>query len=50
MNPEKRDMLPGIAFKSFVQRFQEPTLKEGFEEIYEVDFEVRKANAPGNLR
>ncbi|KAL6251359.1 DNA kinase/phosphatase Pnk1 [Rhinocladiella similis] len=41
MNPEKRDMLPGIAFKSFVQRFQEPTLKEGFQEIYTVDFEFK---------
>lgn len=34
-------MLPGIAFRSFVQRFQEPSLKEGFEDIYKVDFEVR---------
>lgn len=41
MNPEARTMLPGIAFRSFVQRFQEPTLKEGFEDIYEVNFEVR---------
>jgi bifunctional polynucleotide phosphatase/kinase len=41
MNPEKRAILPGIAFKSFVQRFQEPTLKEGFEDIYKVDFDVR---------
>jgi bifunctional polynucleotide phosphatase/kinase len=41
MNPEARTMLPGIAFRSFVQRFQEPELKEGFEDIYKVDFEVR---------
>jgi hypothetical protein len=33
-------MLPGIAFRSFVQRFQEPTLVEGFEDITVVDFEV----------
>lgn len=42
MNPEKRTMLPGIAFRSFVQRLQEPTLKEGFEEIYKVDFQVSR--------
>nr|KAK5438344.1 DNA kinase/phosphatase Pnk1 [Exophiala xenobiotica] len=41
MNPEKRTMLPGIAFRSFVQRLQEPTLKEGFEEIYKVGFEFK---------
>ena len=33
-------MLPGIAFRSFVQRFQEPTLAEGFQDITVVDFEV----------
>ena len=38
MNPEKRDLLPGIAFKSFQQRFQEPTPEEGFEDITLVDF------------
>jgi len=40
MNPEARTMLPGIAFRSFVQRFQGPTLEEGFEDIYDVNFEV----------
>lgn len=38
MNPEKREMLPGIAFKSFQQRFQEPKLEEGLEDITKVDF------------
>lgn len=38
MNPEKREILPGIAFKSFQQRFQEPKLDEGFEDITKVDF------------
>lgn len=38
MNPEKREILPGIAFKSFQQRFQEPKLNEGFEDITKVDF------------
>jgi len=41
MNPEKRSLLPGIAFKSFQQRLQEPTLKEGFQDIYKVDFEFK---------
>lgn len=38
MNPEKREILPGIAFKSFQQRFQEPQLPEGFEDITMADF------------
>ena len=41
MNPENRAQLPGIAFRSFLQRLQEPTLDEGFQDIYKVDFEVR---------
>lgn len=41
MNPEKREQLPGIAFKSFVQRFVPPTLAEGFQDIHEVNFKAR---------
>ncbi|KIV88376.1 polynucleotide kinase 3'-phosphatase [Exophiala mesophila] len=41
MNPEARKMLPGIAFRSFLQRLQEPTLKEGFKDIYRVDFQFK---------
>ena len=41
MNPEGRTQLPGIAFRSFLQRLEEPTLGEGFQDIYRVDFEVR---------
>jgi hypothetical protein len=41
MNPEGRVILPGIAFKSFNQRFEEPALPEGFQDIYKVGFEVR---------
>ncbi|OQV01346.1 hypothetical protein CLAIMM_06724 [Cladophialophora immunda] len=41
MNPENRTQLPGIAFRSFIQRFQEPTLEEGFEDIYKVEFEFK---------
>ncbi|KAL2430562.1 Bifunctional polynucleotide phosphatase/kinase [Exophiala dermatitidis] len=40
MNPEKRTQLPGIAFASFIKRFQEPSLDEGFQDIYKVDFEA----------
>jgi len=41
MNPEKRALLPGIAFRSFVQRFVEPKLSEGIQDITTIDFEVR---------
>ncbi|EHY55952.1 DNA kinase/phosphatase Pnk1 [Exophiala dermatitidis] len=41
MNPEKRTQLPGIAFASFIKRFQEPRLDEGFQDIYKVDFEFK---------
>ncbi|EXJ77494.1 hypothetical protein A1O3_09720 [Capronia epimyces CBS 606.96] len=41
MNPEKRTILPGIAFASFVKRHQPPTLAEGFQDIYQVDFEFK---------
>lgn len=37
-NPESRAMLPGVAFRSFVQRFVRPTLEEGFQDITEVPF------------
>jgi bifunctional polynucleotide phosphatase/kinase len=38
MNPEKRELLPGIAFKSYQGRFQEPKLSEGFDDLTKVDF------------
>jgi hypothetical protein len=43
MNPEKREQLPGIAFKSFAQRFVPPTLSEGFQDIHRINFKVRLA-------
>ncbi|KAI1630107.1 polynucleotide kinase 3 phosphatase-domain-containing protein [Exophiala viscosa] len=49
MNPEKRTMLPGIAFRSFMQRLQDPSLKEGFEDIYKVDFEFKGTDEQKNL-
>ncbi|KAK4989687.1 DNA kinase/phosphatase Pnk1 [Elasticomyces elasticus] len=40
MNPEGRKMLPRVAFAGFASRYREPTLKEGFQDITKVDFEV----------
>ena len=39
-------MLPRVAFTSFIARYREPTLKEGFIEITKVDF---KASCPPTL-
>lgn len=41
MNPEKRVMLPGVAFSGFSSRYEEPSLGEGLQDIVEVDFRVR---------
>ncbi|KAF2418763.1 putative DNA 3'-phosphatase Tpp1 [Tothia fuscella] len=38
LNPEKRTMLPMVAFTSYAQRRQEPRLDEGFQDITKVDF------------
>ncbi|KAI9780872.1 MAG: hypothetical protein M1839_006499 [Geoglossum umbratile] len=38
LNPEKRAMLPMVAFTSFSSRFREPTLEEGFTDIARIDF------------
>lgn len=37
-NPERRIMLPGLAFDSYTKRFEEPQEKEGFEEVIRVPF------------
>jgi bifunctional polynucleotide phosphatase/kinase len=37
-NPENRIKLPGVAFADFARRFKEPTLEEGFEDIFQVPF------------
>ena len=39
-NPEKRSILPHSAFSSFLSRFREPQLKEGFEDIVVIPFQV----------
>ena len=41
LNPEKRDILPAVAFTGFKSRFKEPTAKEGFEEVIPVEFQFR---------
>ncbi|KAL5324305.1 hypothetical protein ACEPPN_008850 [Leptodophora sp. 'Broadleaf-Isolate-01'] len=38
MNPEKRTILPGMAFRSFATRYKRPELNEGFQDITEVAF------------
>jgi bifunctional polynucleotide phosphatase/kinase len=40
-NPEGRTILPGIAFRSFAQRFMEPSLSEGFQDITLVHFRFK---------
>lgn len=37
-NPEGRAILPGIAFRSFLQRYVTPSVDEGFQDIMTVDF------------
>lgn len=41
MNPEKREILPKLAFNSFKSKFREPKEKEGFEDIFPVNFTFR---------
>lgn len=38
LNPERRDMLPFVAFTGFRSRFREPEVAEGFQEIVSVPF------------
>lgn len=40
MNPEKRIMLPKMAFTGFASRYREPRVEEGFQDITKVDFKV----------
>jgi hypothetical protein len=44
MNPEKRTILPSLAFRGFQSRYQPPKLSEGFQDIYEVQFKVREGS------
>lgn len=38
VNPEKRTLLPKVAFTGFSARYREPDVKEGFQDIVKVDF------------
>lgn len=46
MNPEKRTILPGMAFKGFTSRYQRPALSEGLQDITEVKFKVCSVQSP----
>ncbi|TWU78434.1 hypothetical protein ED733_008847 [Metarhizium rileyi] len=41
LNPEARSVLPKLAFTGFASRYKEPQLKEGFQDIIEVEFKYR---------
>ncbi|QSZ31625.1 hypothetical protein DSL72_001192 [Monilinia vaccinii-corymbosi] len=45
MNPEKRKILPKVAFTSFTSRYQRPELIEGFQDITEVPFKFEGSEA-----
>ena len=40
-NPEKRSMLPSIAFRGFAQSFVEPKIEEGFQDVVKVPFKFQ---------
>jgi bifunctional polynucleotide phosphatase/kinase len=40
MNPEQRKILPRVAFTGFAFQVWEPALKEGFQDINKVEFQV----------
>ncbi|CAK4026681.1 Bifunctional polynucleotide phosphatase kinase [Lecanosticta acicola] len=41
LNPEKRALLPKMAFTGFASRYREPHLEEGFQDITQVEFLFR---------
>jgi bifunctional polynucleotide phosphatase/kinase len=41
MNPEGRTMLPGVAFRSFRQRYIPPSISEGFQDITQIGFQFQ---------
>jgi len=41
LNPEDRETLPKLAFNGFASRFKEPKMKEGFQDVVEVEFQFR---------
>ena len=47
-NPEKRPILPHSAFPGFAARFKEPKVKEGFQDVITVEFQVSRSALVGN--
>ncbi|OJJ47468.1 hypothetical protein ASPZODRAFT_130948 [Penicilliopsis zonata CBS 506.65] len=45
LNPESRDLVPTIAFTGFSSKLQEPTVEEGFHDVYRVDFRFQGSEA-----
>ncbi|EMC97501.1 hypothetical protein BAUCODRAFT_33217 [Baudoinia panamericana UAMH 10762] len=45
MNPEKRTMLPKLAFTGYAARYREPKVEEGFDDITENDFKFEGSEA-----
>ncbi|KAI6091033.1 PNK3P-domain-containing protein [Hypoxylon rubiginosum] len=41
MNPEARTALPALAFNGFFSRLREPKVKEGFQDVVEIEFKFR---------
>ena len=41
MNPEKRTILPGMAFSGFASRYKKPEISEGFQDLTDVQFKFR---------
>ena len=39
-NPEKRSILPHSAFSGFAARYKKPKVKEGFQDVITVEFQV----------
>lgn len=49
MNPEKRTILPSMAFRGFASRYRRPQLSEGFQDIMELPFQVSFHEPPKTL-
>lgn len=41
-NEEKRELLPKVAFSSYLQRYQAPKMEEGFQDLQEIEFVLTK--------
>ena len=41
LNPESRQVLPKMAFTGFASRYKAPQVKEGFQDVMEMDFQFR---------